>query len=123
MEIINDPLFLLVLVFLAGSLYIQVRMQRAMDKIEKDLRSSVDKMIRDIKVERVGDLCYWFDKENDQFIAQGKTIDEIATVLKQRFPKKIFLAENQIWAGPDFHPLDTTEWLKVINGKHKENTQ
>lgn len=66
----------------------------------------LDQIIRYVKTERHGDIDYWFDGENNQFIAQGRTREEIVLVLKSRFPEYIFLLENEkIIAGPEFNEI------------------
>jgi hypothetical protein len=67
----------------------------------------VDKLttiIHVVKVEQYGDITYWFDNDTDQFIAQGKTDDEIISVLKSRFSEHIFIlpAQEKILTGPEF---------------------
>jgi antibiotic biosynthesis monooxygenase (ABM) superfamily enzyme len=53
------------------------------------------KLIHDVNVERKEGVEYWFDNETDQFLAQGKTLDEIVTKLKSRYPDHIFLLPGQ----------------------------
>lgn len=48
-------------------------------------------LIHDVKVETIEDIEYWYDKDDGEFLGQGKTIDDIIGVLKSRFPSHIFL--------------------------------
>jgi hypothetical protein len=52
-------------------------------------------IIHTVKVETVGDIEYWYDADNDAFLAQGRTIDEVINVIKSRFPDHIFLIEDK----------------------------
>ena len=52
-------------------------------------------IIHKVKVETVGDIEYWYDADNDAFLAQGRTIDEVINVIKSRFPDHIFLIEDK----------------------------
>ena len=52
-------------------------------------------IIHKVKVETVGDIEYWYDADNDAFLAQGRTIDEVINVIKSRFPDHIFLVEDK----------------------------
>jgi hypothetical protein len=49
-----------------------------------------------VNVEKHGDMFYLYEVGTDNFIAQGKTKDEIAEVCIKRFPTKlVVLNENQ----------------------------
>ena len=39
-------------------------------------------------------MYYWFDQDNNKFLAQGRTTEEIITVIKTRFPDHIFYFEK-----------------------------
>jgi len=71
--------------------------------IEQQRLDALDAHIHRIKQEVEGDMHYWFDFDNDQFIAQGKTIAEIREVLKARWSKHIFVLNDHVMLlGPDF---------------------
>jgi len=55
----------------------------------------LQKLIHDVNVERKEGVEYWFDKQTDQFLAQGSSLDEIVTTLKSRYPDHIFLLPGQ----------------------------
>lgn len=74
------------------------------------VRKKLEEIVREVKVEKHHDIIYWFDKENDKFLAQGETISEIQEVLKQRFPKHIFILEQQLYIGPTFEPVAANDW-------------
>ena len=48
-------------------------------------------IIHQVKIETYDGMDYWFDKDDDEFLAQGRTADEIIAVLKSRFPEHVFL--------------------------------
>ena len=52
-------------------------------------------IIHQVKIEKVNDTEYWYDEHNDQFLAQGSSLDEIIDVLKARFPEHIFLLDGK----------------------------
>jgi hypothetical protein len=67
----------------------------------------VSKMVHAIKEEEHGDMKYWFDRDSDEFLAQGKTYTDIVAHLKSRFPGHLFLlSENKMLAGPDYNIVD-----------------
>ena len=55
-----------------------------------DVAKKVAEVIHEIKLEKHGDIMYWFDMENDRFLAQGKTPSELIDHLKSRFPDHLF---------------------------------
>ena len=84
----------------------------AINRVDKNnmVREHLDKLIRAVKIEQHEDINYWFDAENHQFLAQGKTEDEIISVLQKRFPKNVFILDNHILlAGPDFKPIPANQ--------------
>lgn len=74
--------------------------KQVLEEVEREI---VEKHIHIIKQEKDGDMLYWFDQDSDQFIAQGRSHMEIIAVLRERFPKHIFvLNENEMLVGPQF---------------------
>jgi hypothetical protein len=76
---------------------------------EKELRKLSDeeeepeKLVYKLMVETHGDLLYLFDKDTDEFICQGASVQELATIALER--KKINLAavlhDNKIFQFKD----------------------
>lgn len=95
------------------------------NKIEEveNIRKKLHKIIHAVKIETYGEMTYWFDAETDQFLAQGRTRDEISDHLKERFKGHIFLinedTEKGILAGPDFKLVDeiSTQNIEQILNK------
>ena len=81
------------IVFFATRLFLAAVNTRLEDQLEQqeDLIKKLNEVIHVVKEEKHGDVVYWFDGDNDQFLAQGRNIDEIKLHLKQRFHKHIFL--------------------------------
>ena len=46
--------------------------------------------VREMKVERHGDMLYLFAKDNDEFLAQGTTLQEAISEVEKRFPNQTF---------------------------------
>lgn len=60
----------------------------------------LDKITHRVSVEQHGEIYYWFDADNGEFLGQGKDTETIIQVLKSRFPKHIFFvsnSDNEIW--------------------------
>ena len=39
-----------------------------------------------LKVEKHGDMIYCYRKDNDEFIGQAKTLEELADIFKKKYP-------------------------------------
>lgn len=70
------------------------------EKVER-LKEIADERIRVVQLEPVPDkgLILAYDGENNQFLGQGTSIDEVKTRIMERFPQKIFLLDNKVFTG------------------------
>jgi len=76
-------------------------------EIEREVHKVLNEMIHQVKIEHHGDMIYWFDKDDDQFIVQGKNTEEIVAVLKDRFKDHIFVLDDKyLMVGPEFEMVD-----------------
>lgn len=57
--------------------------------------STVPQVI-DVKVEKIKDILYLWDMKSEEFLAQGKSIEEAAAVLKERFPDTRFRVVEEV---------------------------
>ena len=95
-------------------LYVVVRLvvgffsawNEAKQEVHDQLMKTLDEITHVVSVEQHGEQTYWYDAATDSFIAQGKTLDDIISVVKSRFPTHFFFLENneQIYklSGPDW---------------------
>lgn len=74
----------------------------------------LNSIIHNVKIEKQGDMEYWFDKDSDQFLGQGKTLEEVINVLKSRFPEHVFLLGDRGGVG------SKTNWKLVTPNEVKE---
>lgn len=67
--------------------------RRALDRLE-ELKSQVEQAASDqpeeIRVERVGNQIYLYQKQTDEFLAQGPDLESALAVVEQRFPNRSF---------------------------------
>jgi hypothetical protein len=72
-------------------------------------------IIHQVKVEKHNDVEYWFDRDSEEFLGQGKTIEEVIAHLKARFPDHIFLLQGVggVAKQTDWKLLDVEEFQKV----------
>lgn len=80
-----------------------------------ELIKEISELIHQVKVEKIGDVEYWFDSESDQFLGQGKTVDEIIAHVKSRFPDHIFLIQDTggVSKQTNWELIPTEEFKKV----------
>ncbi len=72
-------------------------------EIRNGIIKRLNEIVHRVEVEKQDDMYYWFDLDNKEFLAQGRTTDEIVVVLKQRFADHIFvLNDEHIMVGPNF---------------------
>jgi hypothetical protein len=55
----------------------------------------LNKVIHQVKVEKVDDIEYWYDEDNNAFLGQGKSFEEVVNVIKSRFPNHIFIIRDK----------------------------
>lgn len=102
-------IFFIVLVFVFGFVFGWLRATRSiLDRMTQDTDSLIkilnaykdakkkaespeQEVSRKLKVERHGDMLYVFAEDTDEFLAQGKTLQEALAVIEKRFPNKTFI--------------------------------
>jgi len=61
----------------------------------QELYEKFDEITHRVEIEEHNEQYYWYDKDDNQFLAQGKTLEEITEKLKKYFPDHMFFIENQ----------------------------
>ena len=96
---------------------VRLVMERRHQLADEDLtawREYVEQMVHIVREDRIGDMRYWYDRDSETFLAQGKDHEEIVNVLKMRFPEGIFvIADNQMIMGPDYNEVIQFDELKI----------
>lgn len=59
-------------------------------KSKPEDQKNQDTPVREIKVEKYGNALYLYAKDNDQFLAQGNTLQEALAEVDKKFPGKNF---------------------------------
>lgn len=78
------------------------------DNLEEQLKKRIDEIIHRVVIEENNNMYYWFDLDDNEFLAQGKTTDEIIDTLKKRYPDHIFYlqeSEHLLCAKHDWKPV------------------
>jgi hypothetical protein len=94
----------LIMLFLIGTTYGWLLHQRfivaRIKTLMSNISNSTDKEVIEINIEKHGDMIYVYDRETKQFMAQGKTREELEKILLEKFPGKRFAApESQLETG------------------------
>lgn len=72
-----------------------------------NIRKWLHSVVHSIKEERHGEQIYWFDKDTDNFIVQGKSFDDIVKNLQRNYNDHIFIIDDRfILSGPDWIPQE-----------------
>jgi hypothetical protein len=72
-------------------------------KMQESFKDVLERLIHEVNIEQHGAVSYWFDKETNEFLAQGKTDEELIDHIKKRFPDHIFIVpEKGLLASPDW---------------------
>jgi hypothetical protein len=72
-------------------------------ELTEEIKEHLHNVTHIVNVEQHGDQYYWYDTDSGEFIAQGKTIEDIVTVIKSRFPNHYFFLNNDyLLHGPDW---------------------
>jgi hypothetical protein len=67
--------------------------QKIIDAVERKLEDSIK--VIEVNIEKHQDTFYLFSRENNQFIAQGKTKEEITEAIQQRFKGYRVMAQEE----------------------------
>jgi len=65
-----------------------------MEKIDSAVTEKYSENIIRIFIEQVKGVYYIYNKENNDFMGQGSTREEVEKVLAERFPNKKFMADT-----------------------------
>ena len=79
---------------------------------EEEMFEQLDAKIHRVRQEKEDGMFYWYDYDDGNFIAQGRTIEEIQEVLKARWQRHIFvISDTEMIMGPNFNEIHiyTTE--------------
>jgi hypothetical protein len=70
------------------------------NKIEL-VKTEADKRIRIVQLEKIatqGNLILAYDGENNDFLGQGATVQEVKESIMSRYPEKFFILEDKVFS-------------------------
>jgi hypothetical protein len=111
---LNIAVYFILVVFLIGALAIRMS-NKSFNLKKKHIVDYLSDIVHQVKIEKLGDIEYWYDEQNHQFLSQGPTVDDIINTLKIRFPDHIFLLDNVggVAAATDWKIVDFKEFEKI----------
>ena len=72
-------------------------------KLTEEIKEHLNNVVHIVNVEEHDGTYYWWDQESSEFLAQGKTVEDIVTVIKKRFPDHYFFLNNDyLLHGPEW---------------------
>jgi hypothetical protein len=86
----------------------------AYQAVDAELRTKIHQHLNDI-IHRVhcetrNGVLYWFDSDDNEFLAQGNNYEELTATLKARYPKHMFYFEQD---NEQFLVASNTDWKPV----------
>jgi hypothetical protein len=107
----NEYILLCAVIYLAyraGLILLEIVYSRWViaPQINELVKQQLDKFIHDVTTEVRSGVEYWYERESGQFIAQGRTQEEIVSVLKAVWPGHVFLVNEQhLLSAPNYTPI------------------
>lgn len=77
------------------------------DPLTEEITDIIIKKIHFVSIEKHGEVYYWFDGKEGNFLAQGKTLHETVNHLKERFPTDVFFAK----INGDTYQIGAPDWV------------
>jgi len=102
--IVTAFVFYIVLSFVSA--FIRGWQEAGTESSETELKAKLATLTHVVREEQHAGRAYWFDAEDDRFLAWGDTQAEIIATLKARWPEHIFYLNNtqEILCKPEWTP-------------------
>lgn len=97
-----------------ADLIFKLLFKKQLEEIQEKRSELVEKvmdLLHQVKEEKHGDCYYWFDADTDQFLAQGRDVNEIRQHLKKRFAGHVFIHKDQALAGPELEAVPVSQLI------------
>ena len=73
-------------------------------EIQQEWLEKVDEIVHRVEIEKHGEIYYWYDNDDGEFLGQGRSEQECIDHVKKRFPTHLFLfTNNKYIKAPDWN--------------------
>ena len=79
-------------------LYLAYRIKLVMNALDSHIAEALDQVKESfitVLVEKDNDTYYCYRKEDRQFVCQGRTVDEVRTAFKLKYPDKVAVVSKE----------------------------
>ena len=83
----------------------------AKQEVHDKMVEKFDEITHRVKIEKHNNQSYWYDQDDDMFLAQGVTTEEIIEKLKSRFPDHFFFLEGE----QEIYKLSAPDWKMELH--------
>lgn len=99
-----ETLFYIFLALGIVGIYVVSVANRRRAEIEESVAWALD-TIRPLTSELVDGTYLWCDLQSSQFVAQGKTMDDLSQALRLLNTKKVYMLGDHVFVYPDYAPV------------------
>jgi hypothetical protein len=79
----------------------------SMSNLQEEIGERLEAVLHNVNEEIHEGIHYWFDADDDCFLAQGASLSGVREHLKARFTDDIFIVKERfVFVGPDFEGED-----------------
>lgn len=64
------------------------KLKKAKEELEEDVSSKLK--VFEVRVEKIGDMFYLYTTKDNEFLAQGATLEDALEAVKKRYPNRNF---------------------------------
>ena len=95
--------YIFIAVAVAGAYFIR-EITQSRDAFEESVQWALD-TIRPLTAELINDTYIWCDLQTSQFVAQGKTLEDLGSSLKLLNTKKVYMLGDYVFVHPEYAPV------------------
>ena len=83
----------------------------AKQEVHNKIVEKFAEIVHRVKIEKYHNQTYWYDQDDETFLAQGVTTEEIVEKLKSRFPDHLFFLERE----QEIYKLSAPDWKMELH--------
>ncbi len=84
-------------------------------ELRAKLTKQLDEVIHRVRAEQHDDVIYWYDRDDGEFLAQGRSQEELIAVVRSRYPDHLFFLESNHILGRGSWDLATARRVEIVN--------